>query len=181
MGAAPTQPTVAPAQQRAYGRAVNGAHLHLAINHAPLFWLAASMLLLLVALGRRDQSLGRAALVGYVLTGAASVAVLMTGDPAAHTLHGVPGVERALIHRHEELADWATAITGIAGALALLALWRFRDVGLPRWAALALVLLAAAGFVLMAWTCERGGEIRHPEVRSGWTPPPPAPAQAPPH
>ena len=154
---------------------MNAAHLHLLINHAPVFWIPVCMLLLLAALVRGDQTLARAGLAAYALTALATVIVLLTGDPAAHALRGVPEVTRALVHHHDEAATVATAILGVVGALALLALYVFRRQGVPRWAALAGLVAGAIALGAMGWASGLGGQIRHPEARPGWTAPPAPP------
>jgi hypothetical protein len=56
----------------------------------------------------------------------------------------------------------------LTGAFAWLGLWQLRRIALlPRWNASAILLLSVVTFGLMARAANIGGEIRHPEIRSG--------------
>jgi hypothetical protein len=78
----------------------------------------------------------------------------------------MPGFDKALIDRHEESADQATAgvfFMGIAAAVALVLSRKGRPT--PAWSLALLSVLAFATFALMARTANFGGHIRHPEIR----------------
>jgi len=142
------------------------AHLHLMLNHIPVlgpFFLA---LLLTIGLLRRSRELIRVALVLTLLFPAATYVVTLTGDKAEHTLEDEPWFDEDRVHEHEEKGEAALIVSGIAGVLALLALWVSRNGAAIKPAMTILVLLAvlvSAGF--MALTALDGGVIRHEELR----------------
>lgn len=158
---------------------LNGAHIHLLVNHVPVFGTIGAALLIVWGLLRKSEEVLRVGLVLFVLIAIATWGVKLTGDPAEHTIIGMAGVQRAMIHEHEQAADWATMAISLGGILALLTLFLLHG---RRAAATAMswvtVLVGIFGFVVVARAATLGGEIRHPEIRAGFVPPPPPPRPA---
>ena len=148
----------------------SGVHVHLLVNHAPILGALFALALLVASFFFAPDVLRRTALVVLIGTAIAGVAADLTGDPAEDAIRGFPGVQRALIHEHEEMADKAYIVASVLGVLSLGALVKWRRVPIPRSATL--VMLAGAVVVsgLMAYTGLLGGRIRHTEVRPGATP-----------
>jgi hypothetical protein len=148
---------------------MSSVHLHLLLNHVPVIGVYFILFVLVVALARRSDAIGKIGLAMLVGVALATVAVYFTGEPAEDAVEGLAGVSETLIHSHEDAAVMAFIATGVAGVAALgLLLW-YRRRPLTRWAvggSLALTLTAAG---LMAWTANLGGQIRHSEIRSGST------------
>ena len=139
-------------------------HLHLMLNHVPLVGMVFVLLLLGVAAWRRNEGMGRLGLVVMVGLAALTAVVFFSGEPAEEALERVVDVSEATIHPHEEAAEAALIATGIAGALAFLALAAWWRRSLPRWvlgAALATALVATG---MLGWTANLGGQIRHTEI-----------------
>lgn len=148
---------------------MSAAHLHLLLNHAPLFGLVFALLGLAWAFGCRNESVGRAALGLLVLSGMLVLPVYLSGENAEDLVEGTVGVSASAIEAHEEAALGAAIATGVVGIVALVALLGFRKRTLPRWvSAFALVLaLVASGWI--GYVANLGGQINHPEIRSGTT------------
>jgi hypothetical protein len=150
---------------------MNGAHLHLLMNHIPVLGTFFGLALLAFAAWKRSDELRKAALGTFVITALAAVATYLTGEPAEDGVKGLPGIIAALIERHEDAAGIALG-GGIAlGVLALGGLMWFRG-GKPIKNWFNTLALAAAILVtgLMAWTANLGGQIRHTEIRSSVAP-----------
>lgn len=143
---------------------MNWPHIHLLLNHAPLFGTIVGTILLAAAI-LRNHSLIRPALYVLVLSGLAAIVVYFTGEPAADALANVP---EGLVDRHEDVAGITTLFTSLAGATAVLALIADRRLpSLTRWMNGAVLALAVGASGLLAWTANLGGQIQHPEVRRG--------------
>ena len=158
---------------------LNPAHIHMLVNHIPVFGSIFAALLIGWGLLRKSEEVLRLGLVVAVVIGAATWGVQLTGEPAEHTVIGMHDVQRRLIHAHEEAGELASYVIAGFGVLALLTLLLMRRRrGTAR--ALAVVTLVAglAGFGLVAYAANLGGEIRHPEIRAGFVPPPPPPRPA---
>ena len=146
---------------------MNGAHLHLLINHIPVLGTLFGLVLLVFASWKRSNELRRTALGTFAIIALATVATYLTGDPAEHVVKGLPGVSGALIERHDDAAGIALGGAITLGVLALGGLIWFRG-GRPIKNWFSAVALAVAILVtgLMAWTANLGGQIRHTEIRS---------------
>lgn len=147
---------------------MNGAHIHLLLNHIPILGTVFGLLLLLWATLRKSDQLQRVSLGVFVLTALVAVPAYLSGEPAEEVVEHLPGVTHAIIEAHEKaalLALVAMAATGIL-SLASLILHR-RAEKLPGYIAPVLLMLAVLTGGLMGWTGNLGGQIRHTEIRSG--------------
>ena len=144
---------------------LNPAHLHLALNHLPVFGVLFGTILLAIGLWRKNDTIRRTSLVVLLLTGVAAGAVYLTGEPAEELLENSAGVSERLIERHEDAAVTATTGAALLGLAALLLLWRSRRTGSMSTRLLVAIFgLALLTTVMMAWTANLGGQIRHPEI-----------------
>src|SRR4051812_35684633 len=125
---------------------MNSAHLHLMVNHVPLFGSIFAALLIGWGLLRKSEEVLRLGLIVAVLIGIATWGVQLTGEPAEHALSGTPNFQRRLAHAHEEAADLSTYVVGLSAALALvtLVLMRRRR-GAARGLAIVTVVVELAG------------------------------------
>ena len=140
---------------------MNGAHLHLLLNHLPVLGTLFGLGILAIALWRRNDTLRRTGLALLVLAGVTAGAAFLTGEPAEDAVEGK--VAGQAIEAHEEAAEaalWGAGILAVLSAGALLR-WR-REV--PQAVAGGLLVGALATSGLMAWTANLGGRIRHPEI-----------------
>ncbi len=104
---------------------MNGAHLHLLINHLPVLGVPFGVGLLLASLWRTNLTLQRAGLVVLILSAVATGPRDLTGDPAKDVLKQQMAAEfpKAAVHEHEDAADYAVAGAGFLGVIAAGALW----------------------------------------------------------
>ena len=146
---------------------MNGAHLHLLLNHLPILGSLFGFVLLLVALVSRQPLLVRAGLITLLLAAALAIPANLTGEEAEEVVEDYPGVTHALIHAHEEAAELALWVLVGTGALALVSLLLLAR-NHARAALLTRLTLAGAlvSFGLMARAGNLGGQIMHPETRA---------------
>ena len=148
---------------------MTGVHLHLLVNHVPILGAIFAFVLLLAAVRFNQLAMQRTALALLVVVGVAAAAAKYSGEPAEDSVRAMPGVTRAAIHEHEELADKAFIAAAALGVFAAVALVRWRQAAPPvvaTWTAVAGALVVSG---LMAYTGLLGGQIRHTEVRPGAT------------
>ncbi len=145
----------------------SGAHLHLIVNHAPIFGSLFALALLVASYFAAPDVLRRTAFVVLIGTAIAGVAADLTGDPAQDAIRGFPGIRREVIHDHEAMGDKAYLVGGLVGVLALGALVRWRRKPVPGNAAVVMLVGTVAVSGLMIYTGLLGGEVRHTEVRPG--------------
>lgn len=147
----------------------SGAHLHLLVNHAPIFGSLFALALLVASYFTSADVFRRTAFVVLIATAIAGATADLSGDAAEEAIKGFPGVRREVIHAHEDMADKAYILADILGVLALGALVRWRRQPIPPSAALVAVLATAFVGGAFAYTALLGGQIRHTEVRPGAT------------
>jgi hypothetical protein len=143
---------------------MNAAHLHLLLNHAPVFGVLFALVLLGLARIRRSEELARIGLGALVVSGLAAAAAMVTGEPAEHAVEHLAGISEPAIEAHEEAAELAAIATYAGAVIALAALALRRRIALAGHLRLLALVAALAAFGLMARTANLGGQIRHPEI-----------------
>ncbi len=141
-------------------------HLHLLINHAPVFGTPIACLLLLYALLRGKEDVRHAALGLLVLVALSTPIVFFSGDNSVEAVKKIALVTEATIDAHDEAAEGAFAMIVAVGVLALaqLILCKFPTMGkLSDRLAWATVALAAVSFIWVGYASYLGGKIRHAE------------------
>jgi uncharacterized membrane protein len=144
---------------------MNAAHLHLLVNHLPLFATLFAGAILAFGLYRNVSALVNVGLVLALVAGVGAFAASQTGERAEAIVEDLPGVTEMAIHEHEDAAEaatWAAIITGLLalGGLAL----PDRAHRSQRLAAMATLALTIVTFVLVARAANLGGVIRHTEI-----------------
>jgi hypothetical protein len=143
-------------------------HIHLMINHLPLFGSAIALVLLAWALVARSRDLTRAALILTLVCGAGAYLAHWSGDGAEHQVEDLPWAQRELIHEHEEAADWALWLLGAAAVVSAVGLVRMRKGSDARMETMIVLGVVLLGFAATARTALDGGKIRHEELRPGF-------------
>lgn len=144
---------------------MNGAQLHLLLNHFPVITPIISILVLGTGWFLKNKTVvfvGLAIIIGGALL---TVPAYLSGEPAEEIAKKIPGVEKAEIHEHEEAAEAALiamSITGIASLTYLIYLKKGRELNMKHFAPIIFLLLLS--IVISARTAHIGGEIRHPEI-----------------
>ena len=148
---------------------MNYAHLHLLVNHLPVIGPMFGLGLFAFALWRGSNELIKASLGVFVVVGAVAIGVYFTGDPAAHEIRNLPDYSREITNRHEDAALIATIVTGVLGAVALWILYAFRGRPVSKGAARLGFLCGIIVAGLMAYAALLGGQVRHTEIRPGYS------------
>lgn len=147
-------------------------HLHLMLNHAPIFGSVLVLGLLAWGLGRRDWSYSRLALILAVLVGVLAIPVYLTGEPTEHTLQRLRSLSHPTVEAHEDAAAWAFVGLEAIAVFATGLLWKARKSEPSR---ALLVTFAAVSIIVTAAvvrTAYLGGQITHTELVSELPPRP---------
>jgi uncharacterized membrane protein len=149
---------------------MSAAHIHLLLNHIPILGTIFALLLLLYGMLKRDEDMERASLGALVMTALITVPVYLTGDGAAEIIHNLPGVSIEIIRQHDSAATLTIVAIELLGAVSLLSLWLLRRAAaIKGWMMIAVLILALISIGLAVWTGGLGGQIRHTEVRAGFS------------
>ena len=160
------------------------SHAHVILNHFPTVGFVCALAFYIAALVTKNIAMTRACLVLFVVCGILGVPAYVSGTASmwALTDPGVPGISKAMINIHRDMALvtlFGLAFTGVA---AWIELWRFRH--LRRFSDRSLYIVLALAVITVAVGAEAGhlgGQINHPEIRlatdimptdpkAGWTP-----------
>jgi len=149
---------------------VNIVHLHLAINHSPLYSELFAFVFLVIGLMSGKRTLVTAGLVVAIIAAGCGFVLAWSGEGAQNTINHSPpiaGVDKTLIEEHSHSADYFTIAAYITAGFALLSLiigWR-RGHRFGRLDAL-IALFVLISLVIAGRTALLGGRIHHPEVRA---------------
>ena len=145
---------------------MNYPHLHLIINHVPIFLSAFALFLVFWGMRRASREVWRLALWVALVAGLSVYPAYFTGDEAHEQVEDYPGFDHDTTHEHEEAAELALIVMLVSAGAAGVALFLGRGERTePRWARGAVVLglaMSMATVIRAAWV---GGEIRHEEIR----------------
>lgn len=145
---------------------MDGAHLHLLLNHYPIVGSIIAFMLLLVGFFLKNKSVINAALVTTVLIGLITIPAFLTGEAAEHKVEDLAGTSEFYLEEHEDIGKAAFLIINITAVLSLIALIVNLISRKTSRFLTALVLLALAATVgIMVYTGFLGGKIRRPELR----------------
>lgn len=144
---------------------MNPAHVHLMINHVPLFAALFGGALLVWGLLKNQPALRSAGLVLGVIGGLSGVIAAKSGERAEEIVEEYAGTNETALEAHEEAgeaAQWAAALLGLIALGGLLVpKGRVQLRRRTEWLAV-LAFLIALGMVARA--ANLGGPIRHPEI-----------------
>lgn len=146
---------------------MTATHLHLLLNHAPVFGSVVGLVLLAMAAWRKSEELKKTAFGFFVAVALLAIPVYLTGEPAEETVKTLPGVSNAVVEQHEEAAIAAftgVILMGVAGLAGLTASRGGRIA--PRWFVSTMLGASLIVVTLVGWTAHLGGQVRHSEIRS---------------
>jgi len=150
----------------------NVAHLHIAINHIPVFLIPTALGILAVGVWRRSETVFRTGIVVAWAGVVFGLATYLTGDPAADMVMAAEKAQEKtldpIVAEHDASASWAL---GSAVLVAVAGVWAWRRKGLGREVTVPLLVLTALSTAILGRTALLGGRIRHPEARAGFVAP----------
>ena len=151
---------------------MNAAHWHLVVNHLPVVSVLFATAFLLLGIVRKSSGMIKIGMVVSVIVGLTAGAAFLSGDEAHEMLEKWPGIDHKIIHEHEESAETALIASIVLGVIALAALgFNEKKPALKKITPIVALVAAILTSVLMAIAANKGGMIRHPEIRDGAVPP----------
>jgi len=146
---------------------MNEAHYHLLFNHLPIIIPIIGFLVMIGGILIRSEIVKRTAYLIFIFGALCTVPAFFTGEGAEEVVEDMPGIGKAIIHAHEEMAETFAFLSYALGALSVLGLW-------SNWKKKSfsmIVMFVTFGFsmavlFLAKETGTTGGEIRHTEIRN---------------
>ncbi len=145
---------------------LNGAQIHLALNHLPVVGVMMGLLVLILGYGIKHTAVKRTGLALVLFASLSALPAYFSGEPAEEIVEHKPGVTKHDIHEHEESAELALVFSMIGGAAAgisLLAAWKRKELESKLTATTSVISVATAALMINA--AHLGGMIRHDELR----------------
>ena len=149
---------------------MEGAHLHLLLNHFPVIGTIISTLVLIAGMVLKNDTIKKTALALVVFTALMTIPAFLSGEDAEEALKAIHQAPRDLIHEHEEMGDiglWTTLLTGLIAVFGMMKMKHSKGKNLLLFT---LVVLIGNMFFL-AKIGNAGGMIRHTEIRTTNEPP----------
>lgn len=144
------------------------AHLHILLNHFPVFATFFGAVLMVVGVLKKNRTLTTTALITFIISALVTIPVFFSGPGAEESLKNEPTVTENVIEKHETAAGAALICVEILGIFSFV---QFVAEKKKHRSAMHLqyviIFLAMVAFVLMAITASLGGQIRHTEIRPG--------------
>ena len=150
---------------------MNQAHLHLLVNHLPIVGTYISVIVLIAGFLLKNSTVKNTGLSLLVLAALFAIPAQLTGEGAEEILEATGQASHDLIEAHEDAAVWGLWFSIGAGVIALISL--IASIRKHSYAkGLIILSTALAIFCSTIWIRigNSGGEIRHSEIRSGFTP-----------
>jgi len=146
---------------------MNEAHYHLLFNHLPIIIPIIGFLVMMGGILIRSEIVKRTAYLIFIFGALCTVPAFFTGEGAEEVVEDMPGIGKAIIHAHEEMAETFAFLSYALGALSVLGLW-------SNWKKKSfsmIVMFVTFGFsmavlFLAKETGTTGSEIRHTEIRN---------------
>lgn len=147
---------------------MNSSQIHLALTHVPVILSFVGLVVLIVALVRKNPAVMKTSLYLLLAAGVFALPVYLTGEGAEEVVENMPGVSENIIESHEEFAALAMIIIAVTGVIAFAGIVFNKRQQLARVIQLTVLFLAIGSAAAMAQTAHLGGQIRHTEIRSGF-------------
>jgi uncharacterized membrane protein len=151
------------------------SHVHMILNHFPTIGFVFALGFYIAALAMNNDVMKRSCLVVFVICAILGVPTYVTGAASmwALTDSKMPGISKAVINAHRDMALLTLFGLAFTGVAAWIELWRFRHLG--RFSNRSLYIVLAFAIItlgVMAETGHLGGQINHPEIRLATDTPP---------
>lgn len=143
-------------------------HIHLMVSHIPIFTIICGIIIFAYGLLKDNLSIRNAGLVFFVIAPIFCTILYFTGHGSIKVLKAMmPTMPMEPVEQHEELAEVALGSAWFLGVVALIALIIFRKkLQMKLRFALPILLIALFTAVVVGWTSNLGGKVRHIELRT---------------
>lgn len=145
---------------------MNGAHIHLVVNHFPIVGLFIGVLVLLSGFLLKKPQVKITALGIFVLSALGSVAAFISGEEAEEVVEILAVVSDTMIHQHEEFAEVFMIMMLVLGGISLITAYlEFKKSKFSKKGYILVVLISLANIFISKYVGTSGGEITHVEIR----------------
>ncbi len=149
---------------------MNAAHWHLVVNHLPIIFPIVGVILMITGFISKSEAVKRTAFMIFVFGALAAIAAMNTGEGAEEVVEKINGVTENFIENHEETAETFSILSYIIGGISLFGLWAsFKQKTYSSLISISTLFFSLVVLFFAKETGTTGGEIRHTEIRSGYS------------
>ena len=146
---------------------MNGAHLHLALNHLPIIIPMVGLLVMIAGLLLKSEIVKRTAYSIFILGALAAIVAIYTGEGAEEVVEEIQGLDERFIEVHEETAETFAILLYVLGGISLIGIWaNWKGKSFSNLTVFATIAMSLVGLFYAKQTGTTGGEIRHTEIRA---------------
>jgi uncharacterized membrane protein len=148
-------------------RIMNSTHLHLLINHLPIFGSILGGIVLAHSLNTKSSRTNIAAYNVLIISAIGAVITYLTGESAEETVENIPGISKSMLEQHEDASQFALVGMITLGIAALAGLYfSLKKSSAAYGAAWTIFIISIVSFFITMRAGYLGGQIRHTEINS---------------
>jgi len=142
-------------------------HIHLLINHFPIFGSLIGGFVLLHGLLTKSDQTKIAAYYVLIFSSIGAVIAYLTGEAAEETVENIQGISKVMLDQHEDASVFALVALIALGVSATISVFLTLKKSIYiRKLAIVTILIAGISFGIIARTGYLGGQIRHTELNA---------------
>ncbi|MFN5025391.1 MAG: hypothetical protein ACK4Y6_06360 [Bacteroidota bacterium] len=148
---------------------MNAAHVHLLVNHLPILFPLAGIMVLVIGFTTKSDSVKRASYILFILGACGAFIAMQSGERAEEIAESI-GLSNYFIERHEESAEVFAIVSYILGSISILGFWAVtKQKSFATALGIVILSVAVIAMYFAKETGTTGGEIRHTEIRTDST------------
>ena len=146
---------------------MNELHLHLLINHLPIFGSILGAIVLVQGLWLKSDQVKIAAYTILIISAIGTCIAFFTGDGAAKAVKNIDGINKDMISEHAEFAVFTLMILILLGIISIIGIYlTLRKSNFITSIAILILIISLSSFILVLRTGYLGGKIRHTEINN---------------
>lgn len=146
----------------------NAAHLHLLVNHFPIFLPLFGLIILILGIIFKSEITKRISLGMFIFGGIFAFVASQTGEGAEDIAESLSR-SHDLIHEHEEAAELFSLVSYLLTLISIVALWlNWKKHPFSNLFTYITLVVSIVVLYLSYPTGQTGGEITHPEVSNSF-------------
>lgn len=142
---------------------MNYAHLHLVLNHIPLYGLVFGFCLLMYSIRKKSEEVARVAMYTFIFSAVIAVITYISGENAVQVIENIKDINKKAIEEHEKLAKIANIFNIITG-MGSVAWFFVKSEYTKRYVSIGLTAVCLMGMGFTSKAVNIGTQIRHNEI-----------------
>ncbi|HKJ46819.1 MAG TPA: hypothetical protein VJ991_13390 [Balneolales bacterium] len=149
---------------------MTSVHLHLLLNHVPIFTTFFSILFILWGSVFKKNEIFKIGLSGFIIGAIFVIPVFLSGQSSEETIESLQGISKSFLDNHEEFAEASLWLTLLLGVFGIIGFFRNRlPLKISKLYVTILVVLSIITAGSISYTAYLGGNIRHTELQQTTT------------